>query len=232
VDSATSAGDYFFHFIANSRTSNVFMARLFARKANNGNLTFGISKSSTAAATPVVYADSIYTIGTTYLIVTKYTFSTGSTTDDDVRLFVFVNPDLPASEPAAPTVGPVTTTQADATTLSYVALRQGSAASSPLVTVDGIRVGLTWNNAPLPIQLSSFTGSAVNGTTVLLRWTTLSEINNYGFYVQRSRGEEQTYADLPNSFVPGKGTTVVPQDYSFTDLTAGAGVWYYRLEAG
>jgi hypothetical protein len=30
--------------------------------------------------------------------------------------------------------------------------------------------------------------------------------------------------------VPGHGTTIVPQYYSFTDPTAGVGTWYYRLK--
>lgn len=82
---------------------------------------------------------------------------------------------------------------------------------------------------PLPIQLASFTGVALNSSTVLLRWTTLSELNNYGFFVQRRQAQAQEYAEIPNSFVPGHGTTVEPQYYSFTDYSAAAASWYYRL---
>jgi hypothetical protein len=90
--------------------------------------------------------------------------------------------------------------------------------------------GCTPPPTPLPIQLASFTGTTVNSTTVLLRWSTLSELNNYGFFVQRRRLEEQEFTELPNSFVPGHGTTVVPQYYSYTDETALNGGWYYRLK--
>jgi hypothetical protein len=231
VDSATSAGDYFFHFIANSRTSNTFMGRLFAKKGANpgpNNLSFGISKASTATATPMVYSDSIYSFGTTYLVVVKYVFNTGSTTDDAVSLFVFADPTLPAVEPATPTVGPVTTTQSDATSLPYIALRQGTASSSPLVTVDAIRVGLAWNDAPLPVQLASFTGTSTSVGCVRLNWTTMSEVNNYGFSVQRSR-DRIAIIDVPNSFVPGNGTTNERHEYAFRECGVSSGTWYYRL---
>jgi hypothetical protein len=107
-------------------------------------------------------------------------------------------------------------------------------ATANTITLGGIDAMSRWTAAaessPLPIQLASFTGSVVNNTTVLLRWTTLSEVNNYGFFVQRRRPEEQSFTQLPNSFVPGHGTTIVPQYYSFTDQTAGVGTWYYRLK--
>ncbi len=84
---------------------------------------------------------------------------------------------------------------------------------------------------PLPVQLASFTGSVVNGNDVLLEWMTISEINNYGFYVER-RGElEEQFTEIPNSFVQGTGTTLEPQYYSFIDNTiTKIGFYYYRLK--
>ncbi len=49
-------------------------------------------------------------------------------------------------------------------------------------------------DVPLPIQLASFEGSFVNGNSVRLNWTTMSEINNFGFEIQRS-------TELPSSYV-------------------------------
>lgn len=82
----------------------------------------------------------------------------------------------------------------------------------------------------LPIQLASFTGAAISNNAVRLDWMTLSEINNYGFFVQRRRASEQTFTELPNSFIPGHGTTLVPQHYTFTDNAASVGHWFYRLK--
>jgi hypothetical protein len=83
---------------------------------------------------------------------------------------------------------------------------------------------------PLPIQLASFTGHEVTGGGVLLQWTTLSEINNYGFYVHRRIESQPAFSELPNSFVAGHGTTNEPQDYEFRDRSATAAQWYYRLK--
>jgi hypothetical protein len=81
----------------------------------------------------------------------------------------------------------------------------------------------------LPIQLATFTAAYLGGTVVRLQWMTLSEINNFGFYVQRRRASESIWTELSNSFVPGHGTTNVPQHYAFIDSTVSAEIWVYRL---
>jgi hypothetical protein len=77
--------------------------------------------------------------------------------------------------------------------------------------------------------LASFSATIVNGNDVRLDWTTVSETNNYGFEVQRSLENENAYSTLPNSFIPGHGTTNEPQHYMFIDSSAYAARWYYRL---
>lgn len=85
------------------------------------------------------------------------------------------------------------------------------------------------NNLPVPIQLSYFTAT-LSAQCVYVRWGTISEVNNYGFEVQRSRDRLTDILTIPNSFIPGHGTTNVPQHYQFTDCTAPAGISYYRLK--
>lgn len=80
---------------------------------------------------------------------------------------------------------------------------------------------------PLPVQLASFTGTVVSGTTVRLDWVTVSETNNYGFDVQRRVSGTVEWLTL--GFVPGHGTTLQRHDYAFTDNTVTAGLWQYRL---
>ncbi len=82
---------------------------------------------------------------------------------------------------------------------------------------------------PLPIQLSSFTAAVVNQNSVRLDWTTATETNNYGFEVQKSAGNQNSYQTISNSFIAGHGTTIEPHSYSFVDNTASPGQWYYRL---
>jgi hypothetical protein len=64
---------------------------------------------------------------------------------------------------------------------------------------------------------------------VHLDWRTLSEVNNYGFYVQRKRESDSAWTELSNSFRPGYGTTNEPHDYSFVDSAVAGGQWLYRL---
>ena len=80
---------------------------------------------------------------------------------------------------------------------------------------------------PLPVQLTSFTGTVVNTTSVRLNWMTVSETNNYGFDVQRRPVGTTDWTLL--GFVPGNGTTLQRHDYTLTDNTVTSGSWQYRL---
>jgi hypothetical protein len=84
-------------------------------------------------------------------------------------------------------------------------------------------------DAPLPIHLSAFSATSTGGESVKLSWTTVSETNSYGFYVERRKASEQGFASLPGSFIHGHGNTTVPQNYSFVDRSVTNGTWYYRL---
>jgi hypothetical protein len=86
------------------------------------------------------------------------------------------------------------------------------------------------NDSPLPIQLTSFAGKPMGDGRVFFEWTTKSEVNNFGFYLQRRFGNDKAFADLPNAFIPGHGTTSVSQHYSYTDSLSMAGLYEYRLK--
>ncbi|MBI5472672.1 MAG: T9SS type A sorting domain-containing protein [Ignavibacteriae bacterium] len=84
--------------------------------------------------------------------------------------------------------------------------------------------------APLPVQLASFTAQRLNAQSVRLNWTTLSEVNNYGFYVERRAEGATAWTEIPNGFISGHGTTIEPHHYAFTDNNALQGVTQYRLK--
>ena len=84
--------------------------------------------------------------------------------------------------------------------------------------------------ASLPIELASFTAASGMNAGVHIAWKTLSEINNYGFDVQRSAAVPDGFVTLPGGFVKGHGTTLTPRLYEFDDASAGTGIWYYRLK--
>jgi len=72
-------------------------------------------------------------------------------------------------------------------------------------------------SSPLPIQLASFDAATLSKSSVKLSWETLSEINNYGFDVQKAANTSGTFASIAGAFIPGNGTTTVKHDYSYTD---------------
>jgi immune inhibitor A len=83
-------------------------------------------------------------------------------------------------------------------------------------------------DAPLPIQLATFTGSYLSENVAKLTWMTLSEVDNYGFEVQKSLDSTFNFVTIENSFVAGNGTTVDRHYYSFIDSSSTPSS-YYRL---
>jgi hypothetical protein len=79
----------------------------------------------------------------------------------------------------------------------------------------------------LPVQLASFVGNFVGDNTVKLEWQTISEVNNYGFNVQRLNETSKNFETI--GFVAGKGTTLEPNSYTYLDENASGNV-EYRLE--
>ena len=72
--------------------------------------------------------------------------------------------------------------------------------------------------SPLPVELISFSGN-VNHGKILLSWQTASEVNNYGFEIQkleaRSKKLEEGWEKV--GFVEGYGNSNSPKEYSFID---------------
>ncbi len=79
----------------------------------------------------------------------------------------------------------------------------------------------------LPVELSTFTGQVQNGNDVLLQWTTLSEVNNKGFELQKTRDWEN-WETL--DFIEGQGTSIVLTHYNYLDKNVAFGEVYYRLK--
>ena len=146
--SAATTTDYFLHF--NSATFN---ARVLAI-ANSTNLRFGVDKAATPTA-----ATTNFSFNTTYMLVVKYTFNSGGTTNDRVDLWVLSS--FAATEAAAGTPLQSVTAGNDATALNAVGIRQGN---PPTGTIDAIRVGTSWaqiapasSTAPLAPTMGTIT---------------------------------------------------------------------------
>jgi photosystem II stability/assembly factor-like uncharacterized protein len=93
-----------------------------------------------------------------------------------------------------------------------------------------LEVGQLYAEQPVPIRLATFTATRVSPSQVRLEWTTISEISNYGFEIQKKVTPQAGYQTLINSFVPGHGTTNEPHHYSFVDPATTGGECVYRLK--
>lgn len=78
---------------------------------------------------------------------------------------------------------------------------------------------------PVPVELTSFTGS-VNGNTALIEWVTATEMNNKGFRVER-RKESSSWQQA--GYINGRGNSVEVSRYQFTESGLETGVYFYRL---
>ena len=219
VSSVSTSGGYFLH-LGPSTIGYSYFGRVWV-KQESSDIEFGLSKKT---GTPA-YTDNNYSKNTTYLLVLKYEFKTG-TSNDEVSLFVFADPDLPGSEPGTPTLGP-RDSDSDPSNLGSIALRQFS--SSQNITVDGIRIATSWSDAPIPVELTSFTAKAVDNQ-VKLAWTTQSETENLGFHVHRSLFENASYIRITSEIIAGSGNSSQSHTYSYTDQNIEPGkIYYYKL---
>lgn len=101
----------------------------------------------------------------------------------------------------------------------------------------GTEFALVSGSAPLPVELSLFNVVKIK-TGVKLIWRTETEVNNYGFEVERntplnplSRAEDEVTGVWEKiGFVNGNGNSNSPKDYSFLDETVTNGSYLYRLK--
>lgn len=95
------------------------------------------------------------------------------------------------------------------------------------ITCLGLFAQISNLNDILPIELLYFEGYATQ-TGILIRWGTATELNNFGFEVQRSIFN-QPFEGI--GFVPGSGNSNSPKHYFFFDSTiTESGTYYYRLK--
>ncbi len=95
-------------------------------------------------------------------------------------------------------------------------------------------------NSPLPVELTAFTTNNL-GDKVELIWHTATEVNNYGFEIQRAevsgqKSDAGSQSSINNrqwskiGFVKGNGNSNSPKNYSFIDDNPPSGKVDYRLK--
>lgn len=84
------------------------------------------------------------------------------------------------------------------------------------------------SDAALPVELTSFTASTYK-KGVKLNWQTATEVNNYGFSIERKAAIDKSEWD-EISFVEGHGNSNAPKEYSFIDASPVGSNLSYRLK--
>lgn len=179
-----------------------------------------------------VISDKSYDINTTYLFVLKYEMLPESM-DDRIRVFIFEKDDKFDDEPKESTLSVFNNRTSDPMDINKVFLKKSNQSANTLY-LDGLQIGRTWADAPLPVELTNFT-AWVNGNQIHLKWNTVSELNNYGFEVETLRhtpGDNQPISWNKIGFISGKGSTTEFQTYSFSDILPNGNYQYinYRLK--
>jgi hypothetical protein len=97
------------------------------------------------------------------------------------------------------------------------------------VQLSGITAFSPWtagsNSAPLPITLSKFEAQRLDNQLIMLKWQTLSEINNRGFEVEQSN-DGQYFQKV--GWVDGAGSSSSTKNYQWVITNENAA--YYRLK--
>jgi hypothetical protein len=109
----------------------------------------------------------------------------------------------------------------------------GSILSSQFTSFsDFVLANAAGGSNPLPVELASFTASS-RENDVFLKWTTKTEMQNYGFEIERCVKSDRL-SDVHDwvsiGFVNGSGNSNSPREYSFVAKELFSGSYLFRLK--
>ncbi|MFN8276285.1 MAG: T9SS type A sorting domain-containing protein [Chitinophagales bacterium] len=203
--------------------TNVKLRLYFTQAEANDLSTKSLAGTANGCADDDDFADPT---GLTDLFVTKYT---GSNEDDK-----YWNN---SSSGVFKVYGPITTNSAYAGPLTVGPAGfgglMGSGNTHHYVELSVDRFSEIWLNGAehgqaLPVKMLFFEANAMDNRVIRLSWATATEIENYGFEVERStNGVDFTKI----GFIAGHGNTSTRMDYMTDDRNAVPNVtYYYRLK--
>jgi len=221
LDINSSNGDNFTDFVSTYNTRRSFI--YIRQGSDSSKYQLGLAKASTDDLT---WFNTDLNINATYLIVVRYYFKSSV---NITRLWI--NPDMSGAEP---TPNIEVSNGSNAQDICGIEFTQRP--KSGHEQIDGLTVTNSWSQIPLPVELIAFNANTTENH-VLLKWETATEINNYGFEVERcqipqagqaSDVKRQTWEKI--GFVQGHGNSNSPKEYSFTDFPSGGISFNYRLK--
>jgi hypothetical protein len=225
----SGSGTYFLHFFQGT-SGSTFGGSVWIRQSGSG-FQLGVNVRTTATNTQ--WASATLSYNQTYLVVVKYEFVSGSS-NDVAKLWI--NPDLSGPEPTPDAVH-VNTGGIDLSNIGRVALRQSLSLSGDgmgTLEIDEIRIGRSWGDAPLPVQVASVLAD-VSGRDVRIKIKTQTEPDDFlGFNVYRSRDGENfvmvgSYESV--SSLRAKSNIAYGGEYEFVDKGLNTGRYQYKIEA-
>ncbi len=115
--------------------------------------------------------------------------------------------------------------------ISNNAVTGGVVAGTGTSRIDNIQI-VSALDEPMPVELISFTGK-VTENSIVLKWQTETETNNFGFDVERkilNQFQNDNLGWEKIGFVDGNGNSNSPADYIYEDKSVLAGKYLYRLK--
>ena len=97
-------------------------------------------------------------------------------------------------------------------------------------SISEAEIAVLYNNNPTVISLSSFVVTP-RSSSIVIQWSTESEIDNAGFNIYRSDNENGEYLKINASLIPTKGSATQGASYEYVDTgVQNRKTYYYKLE--
>jgi hypothetical protein len=108
----------------------------------------------------------------------------------------------------------------------------GSSGPTAAVTVPNAGAGGDAAAQPVDKAMPNQTADKQEPLSNRLKWSTASEVDNFGFDIYRSTSEDGPFDRITSQAIPGAGTVDAPQYYEFVDDSIDAGIdYYYYIES-
>jgi hypothetical protein len=222
-------------------TIDVYVLKTGTTNFRVGNANFWFTYNSSGLSTPTIKTHGAYNVASDDDYLTA-TITSGSFSGlQYVSYNTFFNTDGVTGADQAGTVPLATGNGTFACTIDFVitnAALTSTLAFQPsgyaLTTdVGGDVTGSgTWTNTSstvLPVEISAFTASS-SRLNAELKWSTATEVNNFGFDIERRSVDIANSSWAKVGFVAGAGTSNTQHDYSYSEAGISAGRYAYRLK--
>lgn len=233
VDSLTAtASEDFLISLDKGTAISEFRCFLMMKKYNSNSFFLGIRKYTTNS-----YSPTLLNRNQTYLVVTKYSFAAGSTTNDTVSLFIIPS-SIPVNESAA---DQILSTGNDSPGIGEIYINNhafgqfGSGLKKSSVKIDGIRVTKSWGEAVLS-AVEQISTEIPSGYELKQNYPNpFNPATKINFSLPKSGNVKLTVFDIT-----GKEVSVVMNsqlaagsysaDFDASGLSSG--IYLYRIESG